>query len=333
MTAKKSFDHNLLRALEVFSTVVEHGQVTRAAKVLGITQSAASQHLASLERSFGCQVIDRGVRPLQLTKAGIALHQRAQQLLAQVEELRGSLRRIEGAPLPVLRIGMLASVATTLTPVVLHVTRRLRGIPAVTAYAGLSSDHQQWLAAKRTDLVVTSDAFYDIDGLERMSLLRERFLLILPRGYAAHEGSQPLDDLARLAESLPLVRFSPETGVGRRVDQHLRRLRLPLPRVIDADRASMVVSAVAAGHGFSILCPTLLIDALKEGWPIEARPLPIPEFSREIHLIHRVGELEDLPRQLFVGIAAALRGAFETLLPNLPEGTVRFTGPSSEGGG
>ncbi len=319
MAQAKSFDFNLLRALEVFSTVVEHGQVTRAAILLGITQSAASQHLATLERHFACRLLDRSVRPIQLTKAGIALHQRAQALLAQAEDLQTGLRRSDGTPIPVLRLAMLASIATTLTPAVLKITRGHYEIPAVSTFAGLAADHQQGLSSKRTDIAVTSDAFYDLDGLERLSVLRERFLLVLPHG---HRG--PRRDLPRLAEQLPLVRFSPDSAVGRRVDQHLRRVRLDLPRVIDADRASMVVAAVAAGEGFAILTPTLLIDALREGWPIETQPLPLADFSREIHLVYRAGELGDLPLRLLSVVRESLSQAIETLLPSLPADTVKL---------
>lgn len=38
-----TFDFNLVRALEVFATVMETQQVARAAAMPGITQSAASQ--------------------------------------------------------------------------------------------------------------------------------------------------------------------------------------------------------------------------------------------------------------------------------------------------
>ncbi len=320
MAKAQSFDFNLLRALEVFSTVVEQGQVTRAAGLLGITQSAASQHLANLERHFACTLLDRSVRPIQLTKAGIALHQRAQSLLAEAEELQSGLRRIDGSPIPVLRVAMLASIATTLTPVVLQITRQLYSIPAVSTFAGLAADHQEGLSSKQTDLAITSDAFYDLDGLERLSVLRERFLLVLPRDCQADT-----DDLSQLAKTLPLVRFSPDTGVGRRVDQHLRRVRLDLPRVVDADRASMVVAAVAAGQGFTILTPSLLIDALREGWPIETKPLPLADFSREIHLVYRAGELEDLPQRLLGAVRDSLSQAIHRLLPDLPEGTLTLS--------
>ena len=66
-----------------------------------------------------------------------------------------------------------------------------------------------------------------MDGLVRKPLLWERFLLVLPKRYRG-----PTDNIAELAQSLPLIRFSAETLVGRRIDQHLRRVRLELPRTV-----------------------------------------------------------------------------------------------------
>ncbi len=166
-----------------------------------------------------------------------------------------------------------------------------------------------------------------MDGLERLSILKERYLLVLPCGCQGQS-----EDLPRLAKDLPLVRFSPDSAVGRRVDQHLRRVRLNLPRVIDADRASMVVSAVASGYGFTIQTPTLLLDAIREGWPIETRRLPLADFSREVHLVYRAGELEDLPLRFLQAIRFELNRAIEPLLPNLPDDTVKLPGRQAETG-
>jgi len=76
------FDINLMRALEVFAAVVETRHVTRAAAMLGITQSAASQHLKNLEDALGATLIDRSSRPIELTKAGTVLHRRSVSVLA-----------------------------------------------------------------------------------------------------------------------------------------------------------------------------------------------------------------------------------------------------------
>ncbi|MEZ5760096.1 MAG: LysR family transcriptional regulator [Paracoccaceae bacterium] len=63
-------DLNLFRAVEVFMAVAEMQQVTTAAHALGMTQSAASQHLKNLETAFGVKFIDRSQRPIALTHAG-----------------------------------------------------------------------------------------------------------------------------------------------------------------------------------------------------------------------------------------------------------------------
>ncbi|MEM7215839.1 MAG: LysR family transcriptional regulator, partial [Pseudomonadota bacterium] len=46
-----------MRSLEVFVAVSETGQMRSGAKLLGISQPAASQHIATLEKAFGTQLI------------------------------------------------------------------------------------------------------------------------------------------------------------------------------------------------------------------------------------------------------------------------------------
>lgn len=300
---RSTFDFNLMRALEVFAAVVETRNITHAAQLLGVTQSAASQHLHSLERAFDTELIDRSSRPIGLTRAGVLLHGRTGRILSEVEDLRAEMRRVESAPLPMLRVGMLASIATTLMPVVTSFARARR-IPELACYAGLAPDHAELLRNRRADLVVTFDAQHELSGLDRHDILSEAFLLVTPRGF---EGAK--DDLAALAEQLPLVRFSAHSPVGRRTDQHLRRLRLDLPRVIEADRSSMVTAAVHEGHGFAIMTPTLLLDAVQEGMRLDVDPLPAAGFRRTITAVSRSRELGGLPGELSLLMAERLRQA------------------------
>jgi DNA-binding transcriptional LysR family regulator len=323
MVRQLKFDFNLVRALEVFVTVVETKQITKAATMLGITQSAASQHLMTLETALGAKLINRASRPVELTKAGVALHRRAIRVLGEVEELRSDIRRIETAPLPLLRVCMLPSIATTLMSTVVTLARERFGIPEISAFAGLATDHQMLLRNRRADLAVSSDSLIDLDGLVRYPILRERFLLITPQAYRGQTS-----DLTALAQQLPLVRFSPSTPVGRRVDQHLRRIRLELPRSIDADRASMVLASVAANRGFTILSPTLLIDGFVEGMKLNIKPLPIAPFSREITLVALEKELGNLPQIFAQAIGDTLMEAINKL-PGLPKDTVRRLDPNS----
>jgi len=308
-----SADRNLGTALEVFVAIAETRHITRAARLMGITQSAASQQLASLEAACDAVLVDRSVRPLRLTQAGELCLRHAHLVLNAVQDLATSLRHQGPQMIPVLRVGMLASIATTLTPPLVRLAKDGYGVQDLTLYAGQSGDHEALLRTKQADLVITSDAFYDMDGLERHEVLKERFLMVLPAGYRGPAGA-----LAEILQHLPLVRFAATTSVGRRTEQHLRRLKLTAPRVIEADRSSMVTACVAQGLGFTILTPSLLIDGFVERMPLKIMPLPAAGFSRAITLVARRGELGALPGAL----AGAAR---QTLVARITE-QMRATG-------
>ncbi len=298
LSARLGSDRNLLTALEVFVAIAEARQITGAARLMGITQSAASQQLASLEAACDARLIDRTVRPLRLTQAGELCLRHAQRILNSVEDLATSMRHEGPQPISVLRIGMLASIATTLTPALVRCLKAGFAVEDLTLHAGQSGDHETLLRTKQADMVITSNPFYDMDGLERHEVLTETFLLVLPQRYRG-----PSKRLQDILDHLPLVRFAATTSVGRRTEQHLRRLKLAVPRVIQADRSSMVTACVAEGLGFTILTPSLLIDGFVEQMPIVVRPLPGPGFSRSITVVARAGDLGRLPAQV-AGLAA-----------------------------
>ena len=290
MTTRPAMDNNLIKAIEVFVAVVETGQLTAAAKLLGITQSAASQQIATLERMFDVPLLDRSVRPVRLTQEGRLLHQHAVEILNAVEDLSTKMRHSGPNPISVLRIGILASIATTLTPLLVATAQSEFRVQDVSLQAGLSVDHETLLRTKRADVVISSDPFFDMDGLERHPVLQERYLLVLPKDY-----NGPRDDLATILERMPLVRFADSARVGRQIEQHLRRLKLRAPRVVQADRSSMVTACVAEGMGVTLLTPTLLIDGIVEQMPLDVVPLPVAGMTRSITLLARENELGELP--------------------------------------
>ena len=309
MRKKGEFDFNLLRAMEVFVTVAEIGQVTRAAALLGMTQSAASQQLRALEGAYGSKLVDRTSRPIRLTQAGIALHRRAAQILSEIEELKAQVRRLEHIPVPLLRIGLLSSLAGPLSPFIVRHCKERMQVPELILRTGLASDHQELLRNREVDLIITSDALYDVDGLERHIVMTEPFYLVLPRSFGG-----PAKDLATLAERLPLVRFTAKVPAGRRVEQHLRRLRVDIPRGLEADRGEVVLSIVSAGPGFAILTPTLLLDDRQAELAVDIRPLPTASLTRTISLVARERELGNIPSSLAVAIREALAGQLDRRL-------------------
>lgn len=75
------------RQLEIFSTVVEEKQVTRASKKLFITQSAVSLALNELENQLGGPLFDRDSRSLVLNDRGRYLLPLCRELLSKTEHI------------------------------------------------------------------------------------------------------------------------------------------------------------------------------------------------------------------------------------------------------
>lgn len=284
--------------------------MTRAATALGISQSAVSQHLTNLESLYSTTLIDRALRPMQLTLTGEALRQHASDVLHRVGQIDSDLDQIGQPQIPLLRVGLLPSLATQVTPVLIETAQSLYGVPVISLHADLANVHQQMIKSRQVDLLVTSRAFYDLDGLNRIQLMQEDFLLVLP---PAFDGQ--VEDLERLAAELPMIRFSASTPAGMLVDQHLRRCDVAIERCLDADRTTMIMAAVAAGHGFSILSPTLLLDGIIEGMKLRITRLPLKPLERTIMLVNRSGELDRLPQQLAQALGQKLQSSMQLLDP------------------
>ena len=308
----------LLRSLEIFLAVADFGQMTKAATRLGISQSAVSQHLSNLETYYQTSLIDRSLRPIGLTLTGVALQQHARLLLRQAELISGDLYQLEHSQVPLLRIGILPSLATLLTPQIVDTARRHFQIPQVHLFADLASAHENLLKSRQIDMAITSRAFYEMDGLSRFPVLEEKFLLILPKGHPQ------VESMDQIEHSLPLIRFAASTPAGLLIDLHLRRCGLEFERIIEADRTTMLMAAVAAGQGFTILSPTLLYDGLIEGMQLSIQALPLPPLLRQIYLVSRTQELADIPAVLNSKIYELMTAALSNNIDPLFQDAVTF---------
>lgn len=74
------------QAISAFVAVVENGSFARAASRLDQSVSAVSRQVADLERHLDARLLNRTTRRLSLTEPGRAFHERALQLLADLEE-------------------------------------------------------------------------------------------------------------------------------------------------------------------------------------------------------------------------------------------------------
>ncbi|MGI4947018.1 MAG: LysR family transcriptional regulator, partial [Janthinobacterium lividum] len=81
-----------LNAIRCYAAVVREGGVTAGAAALGITQSAASRHVATLERYLGFKLTERRGRGTGPTDAGRAFAQSVADALETIDFTARHLR-------------------------------------------------------------------------------------------------------------------------------------------------------------------------------------------------------------------------------------------------
>ena len=76
-----------MQDLRLFHDVAQLGSFSLTAKKHGVTQSAVSQRIRQFEIRLGVQLLDRSVRPFQLTPAGKLLNKEAASLISNYDDL------------------------------------------------------------------------------------------------------------------------------------------------------------------------------------------------------------------------------------------------------
>lgn len=93
-----------LQQLSSFLAVVRVGSFVGAAEATGLSKAAVSRHVADLEAHLGVRLLHRTTRRLSLSDDGQRFHERAVELVAQLEELEAETASTGGEATGLLRV-------------------------------------------------------------------------------------------------------------------------------------------------------------------------------------------------------------------------------------
>lgn len=272
-----------IRGLEAFVAVAKTGSMVAAAKELGLTQPAISQIVGGLEGALGIQLFDRSVRPPALTLQGTGLIKHASAITEAIREFQSAVRLGASARLPLLRIGMLNSFATSMGP---HVIKGLHDVAVEWAIdSGFRATRFQSVVDREFDFIITADEAEIPDGVKVMPILTEPFLIVVPSGYRGNGAS-----LKRLSESLDLIRFGRDPRLHSRIDQVLQKHGIVQQRRYHLDTNEAVLTMVAMGVGWTILPALAVFRSIERGDSIRALPFPGPAFHRTLRVVSQKNE-------------------------------------------
>ncbi|WP_432523944.1 LysR family transcriptional regulator [Kineococcus sp. SYSU DK006] len=224
---------------------------TRAARELGIAQSALSHQVARLEEELGAPLFERTSRRVRLTDAGRALLPRARAVLAELDRLRTDVVAASGSVRGRLRIGTIPTLPDVpLHEVLAGLRRRHPGVQV--AVSVLSSDVTlAAVAAGGLDVGFAGVALgTPLPGVEAQVLATEPHVAAVgPTHPWAQRRRVRLADLAAEA----CVDFPAGTGGRRQTDEAFTAARLTREVVVETDSVPLLLDLVRAGAGVALL--------------------------------------------------------------------------------
>ncbi|MFJ6529325.1 LysR family transcriptional regulator [Streptomyces longwoodensis] len=239
-------DPHLLRT---YVTVARLASFSAAARALGYTQSAVSQHIAALEQDLGAALLTR--RPVAPTPAGERLLEHAEPLLLRLDAARADVVRMAAAPafgltLAASATALGARVLAALPPAGVTVRVLARdAVPAAVAAGTADLGLVDGLAAPSDPLRLP-----DVAPLTTYGVAEEPVRVLLPAAHPlAHRTGLRLGDLADARwldapdTGLPLAQLRAANG-GHGFRPALR---------YEGTDVRVLVALVAAGHGLTLL--------------------------------------------------------------------------------
>ncbi|KEQ18144.1 LysR substrate-binding domain-containing protein [Endozoicomonas numazuensis] len=201
--------------LEDFLALAELRNFSRAAEFRNITQPAFGRRIRSLEQMVGFELVERGTVPIDLTPEGRLFRTTARNLLRQMEEgltqLRGKAetQAIDFAAAHSLSVTLLPELIEQMEPEHRTLRTRVESIDVDLAIEALKEGSCDFLLAFNAEALMQPPFEYLPLGISRL------FPVCL-----SDEAGKPLYSPEQ-EESIPLLRYSPDAFMGRRVNSLL----------------------------------------------------------------------------------------------------------------
>ena len=279
-----------LRQLEVFLAVARSESVSRAAKDLAMSQSAASGALADLERQFEIQLFERVGKRLQLSGLGRSLRPSAEALQEQARELEQGLSS-QGA-LAELRVGATMSIGNYLmAPLIARYLREHPGSRILLDVANTAEIARKVLNFE-IDVGLVEGQLQD-SNLEVTRWRPDELVVFCAPNHPFARKKQLRDE--DLKEAAWIVR---ERGSGtRQAFEHALHDILPELRIeLELQHTEGIKSAVKAGLGVGCVSRIALEDAFRHKSLVPCS-VPQRDFRRSFFFVllkgkHRSAGLE-----------------------------------------
>ena len=238
-----------IESLKLFCDLAETTSFTKAAKINGVTQSAVSQQISSLETKFDAVLIERSKKKFTLTKEGNTLYKYSKQIIQTYDELRHKIQEIQNVVTGTIKVVTIYSIGLHELPP--YLKKFLKKHPTV----NVSVEYRR--ATQLYEDIVTGMADIGLVAypqkdprLQVTSLAEDMLVLICHPDHPLAQ--QPKVKLSEIA-SHKFIAFEPDIPTRRAIDKILRDRNVEVDHAMEFDNIETVKRAVEIDAGISIV--------------------------------------------------------------------------------
>lgn len=238
-----------IESLKVFCDLTETESFTKAAQINGVTQSAVSQTISSLERQFKSLLIERSKKNFRLTAEGEVLYDYSKQILQTYDALHSKLQEIQDVISGNIRVATIYSIGLHVLPP--YLKKFLKGFPTVNVHVEYRRPNQVYedVLGNVVDLGLvaypTRDAKLEIVPLRKDTLV----LICHPNHPLAKSKSVKLKSLS----GQKFVGFERDIPTRKAVDKMLKDSGASVEHVMEFDNIETVKRAVEIDSGIAVV--------------------------------------------------------------------------------
>jgi DNA-binding transcriptional LysR family regulator len=238
-----------IESLKVYCDLAETESFTKSAQINGVTQSAVSQQISSLERHFKSMLIERSKKKFRLTREGQLLYDYSKRVLNLYEELHSCLQEMKEIISGTIRVSTIYSIGLHDLPP--YLKKFLKSYPTVNVHVEYRRANQVYDDVLGNVVDVGLVAYPNKDArLEVFPLRKEPMVVICHPGHplAKHKSVK----VAALAGQ-KFISFEPDIPTRKAIDKIMRDAMVEVQSVMEFDNIETVKRAVEIEAGISIV--------------------------------------------------------------------------------
>ncbi|MDJ0858837.1 MAG: LysR family transcriptional regulator [Dinoroseobacter sp.] len=283
-----------LTEMEAFATVVDQGGFTDAAKKMGISKSAVSKHVSSLEARLGARLLNRTTRRVSPTEIGLAYYDRARRVLNDAGEADALVSAMQSEPSGLLRISVATDFGVNhLSPIL---SRFLHQFPEIQINMVLNNRYVE-LISEGFDLAVRVGDLEDSTLRARKLTDTTKRMIASPNYLQRYGTPRRIDDLS----DHKLLHYSNQASgnVWKVTAPSGEKRQVRTAGWLTVNDGQSLLNAAMSGLGIAYLPSFLYANALDDGKVVEVLP-DLPLEAMGIYAVYPPGRFTQPKVRAFI---------------------------------